>query len=385
MSSLNREQDRPLILDIGSNYFRMGWAGEDFPDVIAPSIYVDPMDFLFTSDEILGLEQILFKDNPLKLLVGHEAIKYQNILKLHEFVKEKNYQMLLHFFNEYYQNLQISEEYQFKQPIIILTPFYMSDLEKEKYKDVFLNTFGFPSLLFLPESQAILSTLQKSSGVVLNMGDSHTSITTIFHGFTNIMAKDSFPISGKDLTKYILNLLLSKKGFDDSIYIDETIAKEIKDKLSICVLTPDEELNRIKEGLTRYDRIVDLPNGSKLKINKERILISEPLFNPKIIHVDHVGLAEAVAKVVMVWERENWEELLSNIILSGGASLIPGLQERLKKEIAPFFADMLKPKIEVIAASGRENMGWIGASILYSASKLKKGWIYSSNTEFESN
>ena len=63
MSSPNKEQDRPLILDIGSNYFRMGWAGDDFPDIIAPSIFVDPMDFLFTSDEIMGLEQILFKDN----------------------------------------------------------------------------------------------------------------------------------------------------------------------------------------------------------------------------------------------------------------------------------------------------------------------------------
>ena len=383
MSSLNKEQDRPLILDIGSNYFRMGWAGEDFPDIIAPSIFVDPMDFLFTSEEIMGLEQILFKGNPLKLLVGHEAIKYRNILKIREFVKEKNYKMLLQFFNEYYQNLQISEEYQYKQPIIILTPFYMSDLEKEKYKEVFLNNFSFPSILFLPESQAILSTLQKSSGVVLNMGDCHTSITTIFHGFTNIMAKDVFPISGKDLTNYLLNLLLSKKGIDDSIYLDENIAKEIKDKLSICVLTPDEEVKRIKEGLTMYDRVVDLPNGSKLKVNKERLLLSEPLFNPKIIHVDHVGLAEAVAKVVMVWERENWEELVSNIILSGGASLIPGLQERLKKELASFFADMLKPKIEVIAASGRENMGWIGASILFSAGKLKKGWISSSNTDFQ--
>jgi actin-related protein len=381
MSSSIKEQDRPLILDIGSNYFRMGWAGDDFPDIIAPSIFVEPMDFLFTSDEIAGLEEIFLNNITLKQLVGHEAARYQNILKIHEFVKEQNYKMLIKFFNEYYYSLEISDEFRFKQPIIILTPFYISELEKEKYKDVFLNHFNFPALLFLSESQAILATLQKSSGVVINLGESHTSITTIFHGFTNIMAKDIFPISGKDLTGYLLKLLLSKKGVDESIYLDEIIAKEIKDKLSLCVLNPEEEVKRVKEGFTKYDRIIDLPDGNKLKINKERILLSEPLFDPKIIHMDYVSLANAIANVIKIWERENWEALLSNIILAGGTSLIHGLQKRLKDEIASFFSDMLKPKIEVIAASGRENMGWIGASILYSSGKLERGWIFSSERE----
>ena len=381
MSSPKKEQNRPLILDIGSNYFRMGWAGDDFPDIIAPSIFVEPMDFLFTSDEIMGLEEIFLNNISLKQLIGHDAARYQNILKIHEFVKEQNYKMLTKFFNEYYYSLEISDDFRFKQPIIILTPFYISELEKEKYKEVFLNYFGFPSLLFLSESQAILATLQKSSGVVINLGESHTSIATIFHGFTNIMAKDIFPISGKDLTSYLLKLLLSKKGADESIYLDEIIAKEIKDKLSICVPNPEEEVKRVKEGFTKYDRIIDLPDGSKLKINKERILLSEPLFDPKIIHIDYVSLAEAIVNVIKIWERENWEALVSNIILSGGASLIPGLQKRLKNEIASFFSEMLIPKIEVVAASGRENMGWIGASILYSAGKLEKGWISSSERE----
>jgi actin-related protein len=381
MSSSIKEQNRPLILDIGSNYFRMGWAGDDFPDIIAPSIFVEPMDFLFTSDEITGLEEIFLNNITLKQLVGHEAVRYQNILKIHEFVKEQNYKMLIKFFNEYYHSLEISDEYRFKQPIIILTPFYISELEKEKYKEVFLNHYNFPALMFLSESQAILATLQKSSGVVINLGESHTSITTIFHGFTNIMAKDIFPISGKDLTGYLLKLLLSKKGVDESIYLDEIIAKEIKDKLSLCVLNPEEEVKRVKEGFTKYDRIIDLPDGNKLKINKERILLSEPLFDPKIIHIDYVGLAEAIANVIKIWDRENWEAILSSVILAGGSSLIPGLQKRLKEEIVFFFSDMLKPKIEVIAASGRENMGWIGASILYSSGKLEKGWIFSSERE----
>ncbi|MBY9010661.1 MAG: hypothetical protein KGD74_12410 [Candidatus Lokiarchaeota archaeon] len=370
----------PLILDIGSNNFRLGWAGGDFPDIIAPSVYVDIADYLFTSDisgsdTISGLEEIFLDTDTQIHLVGFDALKYQNILKIREFSKEKDYNILSKFFSHYYQQLNIPVESHFKQPLIIITPFYKSELEKSKLQEVFFNSLNFPYILFLPESQAILSTLQKSSGIVVNIGESYTSISSIFHGFTNLMARDMFPITGKNITNYLLNLILSKISSSKNTYLDKKITKEIKDKISLCILDPKEERKRVKEGLTKYDRIIDLPDGSKLKLNSERFLLSEPLFDPKIIHIDYIGLAEAISKVVMSWDRENWEELLSNVILSGGSSLITGLSERIEVELQKFFSEKLKPKIKVVAASGRENMGWIGASVLFSKDQLKKGWI----------
>lgn len=379
MSSKVKDQIRPLILDIGTATSRIGWASDDFPDIIAPSIYVDISDFLFPSDVIEGLEELFLERDQITHLVGHQALKYQNILRIHEFKKENNYNILLKFFLHYYNQLHIDEEHQFKHPLIILVPFFISDLEKSKLQDIFLNVLNFPSILFLHESQAILSTLQKSSAVIVNMGESNTYISTIFHGFTNIMARDVFPITGKDLTNHLLNLILTRIGTTKNLYIDKFIAKEIKDKLSLCVLKPKEEQKRVKEGLTKYDRIVDLPDGSNLKINLERFMLTEPLFNPRLAHIDYMGLAEAISKAIKTWERENWEELLPNIIISGGGSLIPGLNERLQLEIQPFFSEKLRDKIKIIAASGRENMGWIGASILNSKNKLTKGWINNPN------
>lgn len=294
-------------------------------------------------------------------------------------MKEKNYNVLSKFFLHYYyqltNRLKVPQEYLFKQPLIILAPFYLSDLDKSKIQEIFFDTFHFPSLLFLSESQAILSTLQKTSGVVVDLGETHTFISSIFHGFTNLMARDLFPISGKDLTDHILNLILSKTSSEKSVYVDTMIAKEIKEKLSLCIGNCEEEKKRIKEGLTKYDRLIDLPDGSTLKINQERFLVSEPLFNPKLIHVDYIGLAEAVSKVIKTWDRENWKELVSNVILSGGGSLINGLGQRLQHELHNYFSDKLKTDINVVAASGREHLSWIGASILYTKGELSKGWI----------
>ncbi|UCC20268.1 MAG: hypothetical protein JSV62_02990 [Promethearchaeota archaeon] len=382
MSSEEKNQLRPLIIDIGSRNFRLGWAGDDFPDIITPSVYVDKTDYIFTSDVIDGLEDIyIIEKEEDSQLFGDDALKYSNILKLHEFKKESNYTIFMKFFYHYYKQLNISEENQFKQLIIIITPFFISELEKTKLTDIFFNVFDFPSILFLSENQGILSTLRKSSGVVVNIGEVNTNITTFLHGFSNTMARDTYPISGKELTAYFLNLVLTRKGSGGSVYLDKMIAKEIKDKLSLCVLDPDGEIKRIKDGLTKYNKTIDLPDGTSLDINLERFMLVEPLFNPSLIHIDYVGLAEAISKVVRFWDRENWEDLLPNIILAGGTSLIPGLDQRLKVEISKYFSEKLKDKINVIAVSGRENIGWIGSSVLWAQNKLQKGWIQNPNQE----
>jgi len=262
----------------------------------------------------------------------------------------------------------------------------MSELEKTKLKDLFFNLFEFPSVLFLSESQAIISALQKTSAVIVNIGEENTFITTFLHGFSNIMARDIFPIAGKDLTNYLLNLLLTEKGSGKAVYIDNIIAKEIKEKLSLCVLDTEGEIRRIKDGFTKYNSRVDLPDGSSLEISSERFQIVEPLFNPLIIHLDYIGLPEAVARLIKTWDREDWIELLPNIILAGGGSLIPGLEKRLQFEISKHFSDKLKDQIKVLAVSGRENMGWVGASILWAQGKLSKGWEQNPNvSEKESN
>ncbi|KKN54940.1 hypothetical protein LCGC14_0587260 [marine sediment metagenome] len=373
MASDNNLQQRPLIIDIGSSSFRLGWAGSDFPDIIAPSIYVDNTDFLFSSDVIEGLEEIFIrKKNTENHLFGHEALKYSNILKIHSL--RNNYNILMKFFYFYYQQLEIDEENQFKQPIIILTPFFISELEKTKLRELFFNIFEFPALFFLDDCQGILSILQKTTAVIVNMGENYTYISSFFHGFTNIMARDTYPIAGKDLTNYLLNLIFTQKSSRKIRYLDQMISKEIKEKLSVCVLDPEGEIKHIKDGSTKFNSKIDLPDGSSLEINAERFRLTEPLFDPSKIHIDYIGLHEAISKIIRSWDREAWGELLPNIILSGGSSLIPGLEIRLKHAISKHFSDRLKDKISIITTSGRENLSWVGASVLWVQGKLKKGW-----------
>jgi len=366
-------QLRPIIIDIGSDRFRMGWAGEDAPEILAPSVYVDISDYIFTSDVIDGLDDIFIEGSAEKYLYGNDAVKYSNILKIHEFKKEGNYNILAKYFNHYYQQLGISPEYMYKQPLIIIAPYFMTDTDKARLQYVFFNHFKFQKILFLSEGQAILSTLQKTSGVIVYLGETDSYISTVFHGFTNIMARDVFPIAGKEMTDYFLTMILGGKGSEKTFFIDKWIVKEIKEKASLCVTNAKNELQRIKEGSKDYNQPINFPDGTTFEINKERFMIAEALFDPTIMHIHYMGIDEAISKVVKTWDRENWDELIQTIILAGGASLIPGLKERLQQEAPKHFSDKIKYNLKVIALDGRENMSWVGASILYMKQQLK-GW-----------
>ncbi|MBD3253800.1 MAG: hypothetical protein GF383_01840, partial [Candidatus Lokiarchaeota archaeon] len=291
---------RPLIVDFGTITFRLGWAGADNPEIIGPSVYVDTSDFIFTSEVIRGISEILINENESlpKYFFGEEALYYQNILKIHELMEEQNFGLIEKYFYNYYQKLNIPQEFQFKQPVIVITPFYLTDLEKKKIQHMFFQTFDFPSLLFLSESQAILASLQKSSGVVINMGESHTYISTILHGFTNIMARDIFPIAGKELTNAFLNMVLKEKGAGRNLYLTKTLAKEIKEKTCLCVNRPKILTKQITEGLKDYNQTISFPDGSSLVINVERFMLTEPLFDPKLIHIDYIKLDQALANII---------------------------------------------------------------------------------------
>lgn len=58
------------------------------------------------------------------------------------------------------------------------------------------------------------------------------------------------------------------------------------------------------------------------------------------------------------------KDLYSNIVLSGGTTMFPGIDDRLHKEITSLASSAMK--IKIIAPSERKYSTWIGGSILAS-------------------
>jgi actin-related protein len=349
----------------------MGWAGSDEPEIVEPSIYANTLKF--QSEFIDGFKEVFSNKIEKHYLFGSEAREYQGILDIEYMEKEESADLFHKYFLHQYQKLDIPQKYQFKQPIIIIDPYVMTDLQKDYYKTIFFERLNFPSLLFIPAEMAILTTLDKIDGVIINIGAKNTYIYSVYHGFTDPMAKDRLPFGGRELTNYFLNMVLTGKGAKKNLFFDYWMAKKIKEVMALCVLNPKEERNKIKDNYLKFDKEITLPNQYSFTINYERFMLVEPLFNPHLIHVDHINLTESIVKTIKFWEREQRPVLISNIILAGGSSQITGLKERIQSELEKSFSEKIRPQIKVIAPQNREIMAWIGGSLLSAQGKLKEG------------
>ena len=67
------------------------------------------------------------------------------------------------------------------------------------------------------------------------------------------------------------------------------------------------------------------------------------------------------------------KEQFSNVVLSGGNTMFPGIAERMQKEITALSPPTVK--IKVITQSERKSSSWIGGSVLASLGTFQEKWI----------
>ena len=76
-------------------------------------------------------------------------------------------------------------------------------------------------------------------------------------------------------------------------------------------------------------------------------------------------------------EERRRPRLLSNIMLTGGNSLLPGLSGRLQSELRGLLlkGPLKKAVVRVQAQEGRENFTWDGGAHLCSLSSFQRLWL----------
>jgi actin-related protein len=67
------------------------------------------------------------------------------------------------------------------------------------------------------------------------------------------------------------------------------------------------------------------------------------------------------------------KDLYSNIVMSGGTTMYPGIADRMQKEITALAPSSMK--IKIVAPPERKYSVWIGGSILASLSTFQQMWV----------
>lgn len=183
----------------------------------------------------------------------------------------------------------------------------------------------------------------------------------------NDMAKRR-TVAAQERMRLISQLARKEKGNDDFGMRDEdwdvykTISREGGDsdsELENEKLLELDEILRQHEPNFETNSMKEPGEAHQLHIGVERFRAPELLFQPSMTGSIEAGLAETVGYVLSLFPQEDQLNLVQNIVLSGGCASLPGLRERLfreLREIRPF-----KSKFAVHVVDNPELCAWYGA------------------------
>ncbi|XP_072043843.1 actin, cytoplasmic 3-like isoform X1 [Amphiura filiformis] len=349
---MSEEEDEPtvVVIDNGTGSCKAGIAGDDLPKFEFPSYIGTPRHQNF-------LKELGNKDT----FIGDEAQTKRSMLSLkypieHGIVTdwdamEKIWHYALH------DKLKVNTE---ETPVLMTEAPFNPKANKEKMAQILFETFNVPSMYVGIPAHLSFYCLGRTSGVICECGDGVLQVMPVYEGFSFTHSIQRVDMAGRDLTNH-LSKMLTERGYSFTTTAEREIVREMKEEL--CYVAEDFEVEMATRSSVEQD--YTLPDGQTVTLGNERFRCAEALFKPSLLETMHPntpGIHECLYNCLQKCDIDTRSDLYCQMILTGGSTLLPGIQERMQREMEMLLSTT--KRVRVLATPERKYAAWIGGSIL---------------------
>ncbi|KAJ8397612.1 hypothetical protein AAFF_G00436110 [Aldrovandia affinis] len=357
----------PIILDTGSGLVKAGFADQDLPTTIFPTVIGMPK-----------YEEIMNGNFERESYIGHEAQHMRGVLALKYPMKNgviHNWDEMEQIWHHTFQQLRVDPE---DHPVL-LTEAAMNPREnRQRMVELMFEAFSVPYTYVAMQAVLALYAAGRTTGVVFDSGDGVSHSVPVFEGYCLPHAVQRLTLAGIDVTLH-LQKLLQEQGISMRTSAELEIVREMKEMC--CCVAQDYEAELACGGAASSEVYYTMPDGQVICLSTERFRAAEILFKPELIGRDHYGMHESIFKSILHSDIDLRKSFVGNIVLSGGNTLLAGLPQRLESEIRKMVPTDLGECVRVTSPKDRDFSVWSGGAVLASLPSFASAWI--SEEEYE--
>lgn len=375
-----------VVIDNGTGYTKLGYAGNTEPQHIIPSCIAVKETARVGSRVATGVSDLDF-------YIGDEALDAPNYTVKwpirHGVVDD--WDLMERFWEQtVFKYLRAEPEDHY----FLLTEPPLNTPENREYTaEIMFETFNVPGLYIAVQAVLALAASWTSrqvgertlTGTVIDSGDGVTHVIPVAEGYVIGSCIKHIPIAGRDITYFIQQLLREREVGIPPEQSLET-AKAIKERY--CYVCPDivKEFNKYdsdpQKWIKKYESLNSITKQPfSVDVGYERFLGPEIFFHPEFSNPDFtLPISEIVDDVIQSCPIDSRRPLYKNIVLSGGSTMFRDFGRKLQRDIKRTVDSRLKqhedlsegrikPKpidVQVITHSMQRYAVWFGGSMLAS-------------------
>ncbi|XP_048192146.1 actin-related protein T1-like [Perognathus longimembris pacificus] len=348
-----------VIFDVGTGLCKAGLSGDIIPRSVIGTVVGHPRFSI-----------ISLSPGQKPYFVGEEAQCRYDSIRLHYPIERgvvKRWDDIERLWYHLYDTELVVRPSQ--QPLLMTEPSLNPKDNREKTAEIMFEKFAVPAFYLFNNSVGSLYASGYTTGLVLDSGDGMTSTVPIYEGYSLPHAVTRLNLAGRDISEHLFQVLLGK-GYSYPSLFSKLVIDDMKEKLCFVNLEPDKcSWKKTKGALKEYT----LPDGNVVHIGNDICQVPEVLFEPDQLGIHDPGLSQMVCNSIKKCDTDIQANLFAEIVMAGGNTLFPGVDERLMKELVSLAS--LETTIKITASRERCFSSWIGTSIITCMSTFKTMWV----------